>query len=411
MTLRFTWDWEPAPRVRLPEQAATWCRLRIALGSTHATLVEQRDGSGGPRHGLDVSAYPLAEFLAINWWRLSTSSHLPTERGVHLVHAGAGFAWPDITLHSDHGLTWASLRQRDKAPEHVRFLTQTDLVLDSDAALSAIASFIDSTVRRLEDQGITGTLLQDEWAAIQHADQDERDFCLTAAAWGLDPYDIPGDAQHLLLDAEASIGNPALLADLSRAVPLTHLADSTRWLRDAIASLKPEPNTLPSVSPVDWSSATDAAPWQVGYERARELRSRLGLAPGRRAAVEDLLRVRETGSPAPGNVDALISADGSASLAVVVGDDTSPQAKRFVSARAIGRHSLSPIDGLSLLTRAGQYTERAERAFAAEFLAPAAGIAEVVDGDFSDPALDRAATHFQVSRTLVEHQVENQIAA
>ena len=62
-----------------------------------------------------------------------------------------------------------------------------------------------------------------------------------------------------------------------------------------------------------------------------------------------------------------------------------------------------------LLTR--QYTERAERAFAAEFLAPAAGIADLVAGDFSDQALDRAAAHFQVNRTLVEHQVENQIAA
>lgn len=410
MTLRFKWDWEPAPSVRLPEQAATWCRLRIELGSTPATLVEPRDGSGGPRHGLDVPAYPLAEFLAINWWKLSTSSHLPTARGVRLVNAGAGFAWPDMTLRTDHGLTWASLRQRDKSPEHIRFLTQTEFVLDSDIVLTAVASFVDSTVRQLDDHGIVGTLLQDEWQAIQHTDQQERDFCLAAAAWGLDPYDVPGDAEALLLKADALIGSPALLTELARAVPLAHLPDSTRWLRDAIAALRPEPVTLPSMHPVDWSSATGVAPWRIGYERAQQLRSVLGLARSERVPVEDLLRVHETKSAAPSNVDALFSAD-HASLAVVVGEESSHQAKRFVSARAIGRHNLSPLEGYSLLTRAGQFTDRAERAFAAEFLAPAAGIYEVVDGDFSDRALDRAATHFNVSRTLVEHQVDNQIAA
>lgn len=411
MTLLFKWEWEPAPRVRLPEEAATWCRMSIDLGRTPATLVEQRDGSGGLRHGLDVAAYPLAEFLALNWWRLSTGSHLPGDRGVRLVNAASGFAWPDMTLRSDHGLMWASLRQRDRAPEHVRFLAQAELVLAADAALSSIASLIDSTVRRLEDHGVAGTLLQDEWAAIQDADQAERDFCLTAAAWGLDPYDMPDGAEQLLIGAEASIGTPELLADLARAVPLAHLLDSTRWVREAITSLSPEPVAIPPVAPVDWSSTVGIAPWRIGYERARELRALLSLAPGQHAAVEDLVPVRATRSSAPSNVDALINAKTPESLTVAVGDQTSPSAKRFVSARALGRHSLSPIDGLSLLTRAAQYTERAERAFAAEFLAPAAGIADLVAGDFSDQALDRAAAHFQVSRTLVEHQVENQIAA
>lgn len=120
----------------------------------------------------------------------------------------------------------------------------------------------------------------------------------------------------------------------------------------------------------------------------------------------------QTKSSAPTNVDAMIGAEGSSSLAVVVGASVSPTAKRFASARAIGRHSLSPVRGLSLLTRAPrQYTEQTERAFAAELLAPADGIADVLAGDYSDDALLRAAEHFDVSMTLVQRQVENQIAA
>ena len=411
MSLHFKWEWEREPGVRLPELNATWCRLSIDLDDTPVTLVERRDGSGGPRHGLDVPAYPLAEFLAVNWWGLNATSHLPTALGVRFVGAGAGFAWPDLTLRSDRGLMWATLRQRDKAPEHVRFLTQGETVLDSEAVLAAAAEFIDSTVRRLEDAGVTNTLLQEEWTAIQQASQSERDYCLVAAAWGQDPYDTQEDVEKLLLDAGSRIGDSALLADLSRAVPLERIADSTGWLSDAIGHLLPRALILPSVGSLDWSATAGVAPWRIGYERARRLRRLLNLDPEQSAAVEDLLAVSQTDSIAPTNVDGLVSIDGSSTLAVVVGAGTSEKAQRFVSARALGRHNLSPIRGLSLLTRGSQYTERTERAFAAELLAPAQGIDKFLAGDFSDDALQRAAEHFNVNMMLVQHQVDNQLAA
>lgn len=411
MTLRFRWDWEPEPDVRLPELAATWCRLSIDLDDTPATLVERRDGSGGPRHGIDVAAYPLAEHLAINWWQLSAPSHLPSGGRVRLVGASSGFAWPDLVLRNDRGLMWATLRRRDKAPEHVRFLTQAETVLNTEGVLSAISDFIDSTVRRLEDKGIAGTLLQDEWAAIQHADESERDFCLAAAAWGQDPYDTPSEVAQQLHATEARIGSSALLADLARAVPLGRLGDSSEWLLEAANALDPRVVSLPILGPLDWSSTAGVPPWRIGYERARRLRGLLGLDPRITAPVEELLAVGQTQSSAPTNIDALIRAEDASSLAVVVGAGASPKAKRFASARAIGRHCISPAMGPSLLTRTALYTERTERAFAAEFLAPADGIADILAGDFSDDALQRAADHFNVHSILVQHQVENQIAA
>lgn len=411
MTLRFKWEWEPEPDVRLPELAATWSRLSIDLGDTPVTLVERRDGSGGPRHGLDAPVYPLAEFLAINWWRLSAASHLPADRGIRFTEAGAGFAWPDLTLRSDRGLVWATLRQRDKAPEHVRFLTQAETVLEADAVLTAVADLVDGTVRRLDDRGITGTLLQEEWAAIQGADRDERDYCLVAAAWGQDPYDMPPDIERLLIEAGGEIGDATLLAELARAVPRERLAESTAWLQEAARSLDPHAIRLPALGSLDWSSTAGVAPWRIGYERARRLRTLLDLPPSEPAPIENLLTVRQTQSLAPHNVDGLISSEGSASLAVVVGATASANAQRFAAARAIGRHTLAPAQRRSLLTRSAQYTERAERAFAAELLAPAEGVAEILAGDFSDGALQRAAEYFHVNTVLVQHQVENQIAA
>ncbi|CAI9418010.1 hypothetical protein [Nocardioides sp. T2.26MG-1] len=410
MTLRFKWEWEPEPNVRLPELAATWSRLSIDLGDTPVTLVERRDGSGGPRHGLDVPLYPLAEFLAINWWGLSATSHLPSDPGVRFTKAGAGFAWPDLTLRGDRGLVWASLRQRDKAPEHIRFLTQAETVLDADSVLTGIADLIDSTVRRLDDRGVHGTLLQDEWASIQHADQEERDYCLVAAAWGQDPYDTAPEMERLLLGAGAEIGDAALVADLARAVPRERLADSTGWLREATRSLDLKSLRLPSLGSLDWSATAGVAPWRIGYERARRLRVLLDLHPSQPVPIEDLVEVRQTQSLAPVNVDGLVGSEGM-SLAVVVGATASVNAKRFAAARAIGRHALARPHTRSLLTRSTQYTERTERAFAAELLAPAEGIAEILGGDFSDEALQRAAEYFRVNTILVQHQVENQVVA
>lgn len=257
MTLRFKWEWEPAPDVRLPELAATWSRLNIDLDDTPVTLVERRDGSGGPRHGLDVPVYPLAEFLAINWWRLSATSHLPTDRGVRLVDAGDGFAWPDLTLRNDRGLMWANLRQRDKAPEHVRFLTQVETVIDAETVLAAAADLIEDTVRRLEGEGVSGTLLQEEWAAIQQAGRHERDYCLAATAWGQDPYDTPTDVARVLLDAEKKIGSAVLLEDLSRAVPFDRITS-----RPIGSRKQPCPSIHARSSSRRWDRSTCPPQWE-----------------------------------------------------------------------------------------------------------------------------------------------------
>ncbi|MFD4323312.1 hypothetical protein ACFWQC_01665 [Nocardioides sp. NPDC058538] len=409
MTLRFHWEWEPAPEVRIPELAATWSRLGIDVDHTPATLVERRDGSGGIRRRLDVPTYPLAEWLAINWWRISAPSHLARDEGVRLTGAGGGFPWPDLTLRSDRGLMWAKLRQRNKTPEHVRFLTQTETVLNADSVLIEVAHFIDETVRRLDDEGISGTLLQDEWRAIQEADREEIEYCLVAAAWGQDPYDTSAEVEQVLLSAGTAI-DAALLADLSRAVPINQVNEAVTWLVEATTSLVPRPVHLPSLGPLDYPSSAGMAAWKIGYDRARKLRLLLDVAPRDRAPISTLLPVHHSSSIAPSNVDGLMSSEDS-KIAVVVGAGTHPRSARFASARAVARQSLSPVHGRSLITRASRYTDRAERAFAAELLAPAEGIEQVLDGDLSDEAIRRAADHFDVSTLLIQHQIDNQVAA
>ena len=158
MSLRFSWEWQSAPEVRTAELSATWSRLTIEVDDIIATLVEERERSHGVRKGLDVPTYPLAEWIAVNWWALNASAHRPGDAGVRLAAAGSGFPWPDITLRSDRGFLWVDVRQRDRDPEFVRFLAHGQAVLDAEQAVGEMARFVDSTVRRLEESGVSGTL-------------------------------------------------------------------------------------------------------------------------------------------------------------------------------------------------------------------------------------------------------------
>ena len=76
-------------------------------------------------------------------------------------------------------------------------------------------------------------------------------------------------------------------------------------------------------------------------------------------------------------------------------------------ARALWRQ-VATDDTLFVITNAHTDRQKMERAFAAELLAPAAGIAGMLDVDPSDADqqdVDRLAEHFDVSGILIEHQL------
>jgi Zn-dependent peptidase ImmA (M78 family) len=88
-------------------------------------------------------------------------------------------------------------------------------------------------------------------------------------------------------------------------------------------------------------------------------------------------------------------------------------AKRFGQARALGRILARPDQHQFILSAAHSRDEHVARAFAAELLAPAAGIRQTlksIDRD-DDSALEAVAERFRVSPLVVRHQYDNQIAA
>src|SRR5438309_2067187 len=113
--LRFEWEWEPAPAVKAPELRATWSRLELRVGDQCVTRVEDRE-SDSSRRSIFVPLYPLAEWIAYNWWLLKADArpqvHLTRRRSSgraapdaasrfrrHTMReAGDGFLWPDLWI-------------------------------------------------------------------------------------------------------------------------------------------------------------------------------------------------------------------------------------------------------------------------------------------------------------------------
>lgn len=100
--------------------------------------------------------------------------------------------------------------------------------------------------------------------------------------------------------------------------------------------------------------------------------------------------------------------------AVILSGELRVASARFAEARALWHFMFRADEGPFLLTWAHGQTQRAERAFAAELLAPAAGLLEQLDRKPTIVSVDETealADHFRVSPMVVEHQLENQLGA
>lgn len=194
--LSFDVEWMEAEGINGPELAATWARLRIRAGSSTVTLVTDED-AGTVRDHLHVSVYPLAEWLAANWWFLTAEAESPHNRDDadfqrrHSLAANReGYAYPDLHVFPCGGLTRLVWCGGASPWAKTRFSKTGELLIPSAEFRQVCGGFVDGVIARLDRLGIEETFLQQEWAAVQAADVDEADFCRAAARQGWDPYAI-----------------------------------------------------------------------------------------------------------------------------------------------------------------------------------------------------------------------------
>jgi len=246
--LALEWDWQDGVTLPGPRDRATFARLRIAAGGQPITLVSH---DGHVQDGIDVALYPLAEWVAENWWSLIADARPGTmisqlrfayKRGVvdqrapwvrrsrrHVVRAaGDGYHWPDLLIVPEGRqtrITWTP--DGDGAPA-TRYLTTGNALVESAAFTVRLAQLVHAVVARLDAAGLTGTPLHEAWSAVRSADAETAEFCRLTAQLGLDPY-VDADAYRDDIVEVAGDLPSSMLFDFFNGVSRNRLLERRDW--------------------------------------------------------------------------------------------------------------------------------------------------------------------------------------
>ena len=412
-----------------PELSATWASLEIRAGdSTITRVLDTRART--VRDFVYVPLYPLAEWLATNWWFLTREVGNPTKEGdprYRRRHALSGdregYAYPDLHVFPFGALACLVWTRGPSPWTGIEFLDWGQTWVDSSQFRDACADLIDRVIRRLLSLGVEGTLLQDEWEAIQGSDRDEIEFCEAAAGLGWDPYDMGDDERSLVVELAQTLSG-AMFEEAIAAFDARSLMTECSAITGAIGrakanALRWEPLALMDHElPAD-GHGTAPTPWEAGYDLARELRRALNL-DGK--PLPSMARIAEAIDAEPASLDQVTEPVDFEAATLVDGvitrnDDLFPafafrgfssgESRRFHFCRALAEVFASPGTD-TLITKAHSERQQRNRAFAAEFLAPSSSLRQrvsrpVVDGD----DIDELAAAFGVSSWVIAHQIRN----
>lgn len=400
-----------------PALSETTGWLEIRAGDTVLTRNEDV-WSRTVRDAVLVSAYPLAHWLASNWWRLNWEPLPATARPTldwRMAHelgaADHGYVWPRALFASDGEAiqVWAELLSMPG--QSVQYLSGLDGPYSVPLAgfQFAVDGFVRAVLDRLAAVGRNDTELADLWARVdrERGDPDTKRRRRLEARLGFDPGQCPETLLSDLLGLQAATGEAAM-AELAPAYGLRRDAASEIAALGRAEGIK----LAPRIEPLEADASP--IPWQQGVAAARRLRERIGNArePIGDEALFDLL-----GLSRQARLDEATDRHRPVSVMRAIAEDEFvflprkhyPAARRFELARLLGDWLTVPSAGREWRISSDVSTARQkrQRAFAAEFLCPIGALTQFLDGDFSDTAIEEASEHFEVSEWTARSLLAN----
>ena len=415
-TIQF--EWTEAPRARAPELDATWARLEIHSGSEVITKVEARR-TETLRKGIYVPLFPIAEWIVSSWWLLLEEWRTDEPSTAHnLLHAREGFALPDLTFSPTETKVQLRWQPHSTPNAGIGFLSGGSAVVEKTAVREQLHRLVEAVLNQLERRNVNETtaarFLRDEWRAVQESegDPEQRAFCEKAARLGCDPFDVPDETARQIEDLGTLLPAP-LLEDYCDAISLSQITSGADVVKAFL-------DTARDAAPTEgrWAAAREAVvfhpsevPWRDGYNQALSLRKCLGLNGHVQAELDPLLReafgsfeVREFAAPA--RIQAITAPGGECAPVFGVPIQAREDQRRFSLCRALSDHLAAGLP--SLVTRSQTEHQQRNRAFAAQFLAPADSIRSRIEGRRVDEeSVDDLAREFRVSELVIRHQIQN----
>ena len=400
-----------------PEERAAFGVFTIRAGEL--ALTEGFDfWTKGYRPGPLISSYHAAEWLAWNWWRLrwEPPSISPGWWRAHKMNSiGEGYLWPNLSISSD-GMRTALISQPSSRPDAkpFRYVGANPCIVPSSVFEAAVDAFIPQILGRLRDAGIEETNLDRVWRDIL-AERSDPDTALRRkfeALLGTDPDEgDTGTIEQLLRDAEVLGKDP--MGEIAAAhrpgqevLAAAALRRTAENLGFAVSGdlVRLTPGTVPL-------ARADVPAWRLGARAAQALRHQqnLGNGPISDYRLPELAGVVEKALEASADVMALsfILDEGGSGGRVVLRPKWQT-GRRFELARLLGDRLVSPIGGrFFLATRSSTFRQKAQRSFAAEFLAPFEEVDARLDGDYSEERRQEVAAEFNVSEWTVSTLLVN----
>ncbi|MDJ0462501.1 hypothetical protein [Streptomyces sp. H27-C3] len=449
--LSLSWKWQEPPTTAPGELAATWADLEMSIGSLPPLTTVEDPAAGTVRPYTTGSLYPLAEWIAFNWWSLLDDARPGTQisqlrfayrNGVgdargswwvrsrrHVLRAACdGFRWPDV-LFVPEGSQTRVVWMPDGGPDPrrgTRFLARGNAVVGAASLAESLRGFVDAVVGRLTERDVSGTPLQEEWAAIRATGEAEAEFCRSAARLGLDPYTESAPYAEAIVRAAGELPDVMGL-DFFNSVAPERITDQLQWIERA----REVAGTAPSGRPVDAAVAElrDACadvrqafydpdrlenPWQLGYELAHRVRAWAGVADTERFETDTLLTYYTEQTP---YIDRGLVAYGSRNAGpgpvLVSSRRYTERPRRFLQARALC-HFIFDNDDDFLIVASHTRRQHLARGFALEILAPAQGIATLLgqpSGLVTAEDVEQIAEDYGAGTIVVEHQLDNRVLA
>ena len=412
--MRFSTEWiDRAPNASA-EERATLCRLSLYVSEENACRFIE-SASDRVRGHVTVPAVHLAEGLATDWWSIFGGR----DREHAIRKYRTGFALPDVKLGFD-GSTF-EIRGEQFAFDNpaVRFWQVGGEVLSRAAAESTLAKFIEETVARLADAGLSNSEASLRWSRVSRSlhDPTERAFCEAAGALGVDPYGV-ADADAAFIEQASELFSGEALLEFLAGVGAAAREDLLEWVR-TVETRPPDRTRLPEIHGIAGRIGVrvrgkrPGRGWAIGYRAARALRDVLDLRSDERLiSLADIAcrlgsRSFECTSGVVGIAALVCREDDDVQVHVRRrgASDWGRHAENFAFARAIGDAVCFSDARRSVVNNLHRAERQAVgRAFAAELLAP---VESVVDRMNSGCDVDETADWFNVSPTVIDRQLEN----
>lgn len=417
--LQFKLNWERSDGGP-PEEQITYASLGIWTDERAITRVEDLIAKT-TRDVVRVSAYPLALWLASNWWRLrwevpTRESREDWSMAHRVAAAGGGYLWPDLEIIS-HG-DFIRLRARDTSnydAASLSYLNNIDSSFPAGEFVGAVDEFVETVLERLSTQGIPDTPLHEIWSLVR---QERRNAEMSRyrrleALLGYDAEEGPKDRINALLAASSRLGEEAI-AEVAADVGQVEALEEVESRLDGADELKIQDFSI--LRAHIGGHRNHRYPWQRGEEAAKALREAIGhpRGPLDNAFLEQWLTLPEDVLKSPPSEGVAFAAalrdEAEADTARLVFRSNFVSGRRFEVVRLVGDHLVAApaSDRLLPATHAKTARQSIQRAFAAEFLLPLEDLVERLGETPEDEdRVEDLAAEYEVSPVVVRTRLVN----